>query len=86
MSQEHAEKLFAARPDLYKDPNHKPEMVTAWSGAFEALCGFRPISEIAFFLKGAGAIKLAVGQKRRVSFPPIGRDRRAGRHCGNGRV
>lgn len=50
-NKEHAEKLFATRPDLYKDPNHKPEMVTAWSGPFEALCGFRPIKDIAFFVQ-----------------------------------
>jgi len=52
LSQGHAEQLFASRPDLYKDPNHKPEMVTAWLGPFEALCGFRPIAEIQFFIKG----------------------------------
>lgn len=27
-------------------------MVTAWLGPFEALCGFRPIAEIQFFIKG----------------------------------
>lgn len=25
-NKEHAEKLHASRPDVYKDPNHKPEM------------------------------------------------------------
>ena len=50
--QKHAEELFLKRPDLYKDPNHKPEMVTAWLGPFEALCGFRPLEEIRFFVQG----------------------------------
>ncbi|CAG0893905.1 unnamed protein product [Darwinula stevensoni] len=40
-----AEKLHASRPDLYKDPNHKPEMAVALT-PFSALCGFRPLSEI----------------------------------------
>nr|CAG4636240.1 EOG090X07LH [Eubosmina coregoni]SVE69848.1 EOG090X07LH [Eubosmina coregoni] len=58
----HAEQLFASRPDLYKDPNHKPEMVTAWLGPFEALCGFRPIAEIQFFLKEIDELASVVGK------------------------
>ncbi|MFO7667363.1 MAG: mannose-6-phosphate isomerase, class I [Desulfobacterales bacterium] len=34
----------------YKDENHKPECLCALSD-FEALCGFRPVSEIVFLLK-----------------------------------
>ncbi len=45
-----AQRLFATRPDLYKDPNHKPEMALALS-RFEMLCGFRSVSEIGRFLK-----------------------------------
>ena len=41
-----AERLYAARPDVYKDDNHKPEMAVALT-AFEAMCGFRPFPEIA---------------------------------------
>lgn len=41
-----AERLHAARPDVYKDDNHKPEMAVALTD-FEAMCGFRPYSEIA---------------------------------------
>ena len=41
-----AERLNAARPDVYKDDNHKPEMAVALTD-FEAMCGFRPYSEIA---------------------------------------
>lgn len=40
-----AEKLHATQPDIYKDPNHKPEMALAIT-PFRALCGFRPLSEI----------------------------------------
>ena len=35
-----ARKLHAERPDVYKDPNHKPEMAIALTN-FEGLCGFR---------------------------------------------
>ncbi|CAN0500934.1 unnamed protein product, partial [Ectocarpus sp. 12 AP-2014] len=44
-----AERLYATRPDLYKDDNHKPEMAVALSD-FEGLCGFRPFEEIVFNL------------------------------------
>jgi len=40
-----AEQLHKARPDLYKDDNHKPEMALAVTD-FEGLCGFRPLEEI----------------------------------------
>ena len=40
-----AEELHATRPDLYKDDNHKPEMLIALTD-FEALCDFRPFSVI----------------------------------------
>ncbi|KAF8174214.1 mannose-6-phosphate isomerase [Pholiota molesta] len=41
-----AERLHAEHPDIYKDPNHKPEMALAIT-PFDALCGFRPLPEIA---------------------------------------
>jgi mannose-6-phosphate isomerase len=44
-----AERLYATRPDLYRDDNHKPEMAVALSD-FEGLCGFRPFHEIVFSL------------------------------------
>ncbi|KAF8590294.1 mannos-6-phosphate isomerase [Ramaria rubella] len=44
-----AERLHAERPDLYKDPNHKPEMAIALT-PFTALCGFRPLPEISTYL------------------------------------
>lgn len=46
----HAEKLFSERPDVYKDPNHKPEMCIALT-KFEGLCGFRKLNEINNFLQ-----------------------------------
>ncbi|DBA02064.1 TPA: hypothetical protein N0F65_000311, partial [Lagenidium giganteum] len=45
-----AKKLHANFPDLYKDPNHKPEMAIAVT-RFEALCQFRSLDEIAKHLR-----------------------------------
>lgn len=41
-----AAQLFTERPNVYKDPNHKPEMAIALTDDFEAMCGFRPIFDI----------------------------------------
>ena len=46
----HAEELHAERPNIYKDPNHKPEIAVALT-QFEGLCGFRPLEEIQTFLR-----------------------------------
>ena len=46
----HAEMLHAERPNIYKDPNHKPEIAIALTN-FEGLCGFRPLEEIQGFFK-----------------------------------
>jgi len=43
-----ARDLHKLRPDLYKDPNHKPEQVLALT-PMDALCGFRSLREIAFY-------------------------------------
>jgi len=61
-NKKHAEQLFATRPDVYKDPNHKPEMVIAWLGPFEALCGFRPIEEIRKFLQEVKELASIIGK------------------------
>ncbi|XP_052899786.1 mannose-6-phosphate isomerase [Anopheles moucheti] len=45
-----AEKLHRQFPDIYKDPNHKPELAIALT-EFQALCGFRPYAEIDGFLQ-----------------------------------
>lgn len=42
-----AAQLHTARPKDYKDPNHKPEMAVALEDNFQAMSGFRPISDIA---------------------------------------
>lgn len=40
-----AQQLNATRPNVYKDPCHKPELACALT-PFEALCSFRPLAEI----------------------------------------
>jgi mannose-6-phosphate isomerase len=47
--QAHAEELHAKFPNIYKDPNHKPEMLVTLS-KFQMLRGFRPVSDIKLFL------------------------------------
>ncbi|KAG2012231.1 mannose-6-phosphate isomerase [Coprinopsis cinerea AmutBmut pab1-1] len=47
---ETAKKLHEQSPQIYKDPNHKPEMTLALTD-FEAMCGFRPLPDIARNLK-----------------------------------
>ncbi|TFK98303.1 mannose-6-phosphate isomerase [Pterulicium gracile] len=47
---ETAKKLHAEQPDVYKDPNHKPEMALALT-SFQALCGFLPLPLIATHLQ-----------------------------------
>jgi mannose-6-phosphate isomerase len=44
-NKEMAKVLHNTQGDLYKDPNHKPEMAIALT-PFEMLCGFRKIEEI----------------------------------------
>ncbi|KAJ2076006.1 Mannose-6-phosphate isomerase, partial [Coemansia sp. S142-1] len=44
-----AQKLYAERPAVYKDGNHKPEMSIALTD-FVAMSGFRPLEEIAAFI------------------------------------
>ncbi|KAJ1916720.1 Mannose-6-phosphate isomerase [Tieghemiomyces parasiticus] len=43
-----AERLHSQSPNIYKDPNHKPEMAIGLT-PFEALCGFRDLATIARF-------------------------------------
>lgn len=45
-----AEQLHKRDPKNYPDDNHKPEMTIAVTD-FDGLCGFRPLGEIAHFLK-----------------------------------
>lgn len=45
-----AEEFHKRLPGIYKDDNHKPEMALAIT-PFRALCGFRPLHEIAAYLR-----------------------------------
>ena len=58
----HAEELHQKAPDLYKDPNHKPELVVALKD-FEGLCGFRPFEEIVKFLKEVPELCAVAGEE-----------------------
>ncbi len=58
----HAEELHAKHPDIYKDPNHKPEMAIALT-EFEGLCGFRPLSQIQANLKSVPQLVEVIGSK-----------------------
>lgn len=57
-----AEQLHAQDPDHYPDDNHKPEMTIAIT-PFDGLCGFRPLSEIAHFLKNVPTLRQLVGEE-----------------------
>ncbi|KAL1510034.1 hypothetical protein ABEB36_004690 [Hypothenemus hampei] len=61
-SKEHAEQLHAQFPDIYKDPNHKPEMAIALT-SFEALCGFRPWPQIFKFIECIPELQAIIGSR-----------------------
>ena len=52
-----AKRLHAERPEVYKDPNHKPEMALAITD-FEAMCNFRPAADIADFIDATPGMSL----------------------------
>ncbi|ROT37502.1 mannose-6-phosphate isomerase [Sodiomyces alkalinus F11] len=54
-----AEQLHARDPQNYPDGNHKPEMTIAIT-PFEGLCGFRPLNEIAHFLRTVEPLRAIV--------------------------
>uniref|UniRef100_A0A182QUB9 mannose-6-phosphate isomerase n=1 Tax=Anopheles farauti TaxID=69004 RepID=A0A182QUB9_9DIPT len=56
-----AERLHRMFPDVYKDPNHKPELAIALTD-FQALCGFRPYGEIAELLQRWPALRTLLGE------------------------
>ncbi|GAA5915889.1 hypothetical protein JCM6882_001751 [Rhodosporidiobolus microsporus] len=62
-----AEKLYSDRPDIYKDPNHKPEMAVALTD-FSGFCGFRPPAQIASFLSSVPEFSAVVGESVSSSF------------------
>jgi mannose-6-phosphate isomerase len=55
-----AGQLHSKDPKNYPDDNHKPEMTIAIT-PFEGLCGFRPLKEIAHFLKTIPPLRALVG-------------------------
>jgi mannose-6-phosphate isomerase len=55
-----AKELHLSDPENYPDDNHKPEMAIALT-AFDALCGFRPISQIKSFLATYSSLKSICG-------------------------
>ncbi|KAF2882815.1 hypothetical protein ILUMI_23327 [Ignelater luminosus] len=59
-AKQHAELLHREQPNIYKDPNHKPELAIALT-PFEALCGFRPINEIQNFVKNVRELRAIIG-------------------------
>lgn len=57
-----AKKLHEKFPDVYKDPNHKPELAIALTD-FQALCGFRPYAEIAELLNESKELRALIGEE-----------------------
>jgi len=57
---EFAERLHAVAPNLYKDPNHKPEMAIALT-PFRAMCVFRELQEIRRLVLGVSPERFALG-------------------------
>ncbi|GAA5926896.1 uncharacterized protein JCM15063_000399 [Sporobolomyces koalae] len=55
-----AQRLFDEKPDIYKDPNHKPEMAVALT-EFSGFCGFRPPKQIASFLASVPEFSAVLG-------------------------
>nr|XP_019562884.2 mannose-6-phosphate isomerase-like [Aedes albopictus] len=62
-NKEEAEKLHAQFPDVYKDPNHKPELAIALTD-FQAMCGFRPYEEIHRLLSAWPEIETLLGREK----------------------
>ncbi|KAJ5618960.1 mannose-6-phosphate isomerase [Penicillium lagena] len=65
-----AEKLHARDARNYPDDNHKPEMTIAIT-PFEGLCGFRPLSEITYFLQAVEPLRRLIGDQKASEFEQI---------------
>jgi len=52
--------LHQKYPTVYKDPNHKPEMAIALT-PFEAMCGFRTVSDIKRNIKRYPELSAVIG-------------------------
>ncbi|GAA5830014.1 hypothetical protein JCM3766R1_006739 [Sporobolomyces carnicolor] len=62
-----AKRLHEEKPDVYKDPNHKPEMAVALTD-FSGFCGFRPPTQIAAFLSSVPEFAAVIGSSVSSSF------------------
>jgi mannose-6-phosphate isomerase len=62
-----AEQLHQKDAKNYPDDNHKPEMTIAIT-PFDGLCGFRPLAEIAHFLKNVPSLRRLVGEREAQQF------------------
>ncbi|KAK0546087.1 Mannose-6-phosphate isomerase [Tilletia horrida] len=61
-----AQKLHKEKPDMYKDPNHKPEMAIALS-PFRGFCGFRPLGDIANFVQDVPELRTLIAPGEELS-------------------
>ncbi|TRM58818.1 RmlC-like cupin domain-containing protein [Schizophyllum amplum] len=59
--------LHKEKPDIYKDPNHKPEMALALT-PFKAMCGFLPLEKIVHHLLTTPEFTALVPPKLMTSF------------------
>ncbi|EGX87682.1 mannose-6-phosphate isomerase, class I [Cordyceps militaris CM01] len=73
-----AERLHARDAKNYPDDNHKPEMAIAIT-PFEGLCGFRPLAEVAHFLRVLPPLRRLVGEDAAAQFEAC-----AGEHTDGG--
>lgn len=62
-----AKKIHERDPKNYPDDNHKPEMTIAITD-FDGLCGFRPLGEIAHFLKTIPEFRSLIGEEAAKKF------------------
>ena len=71
-----AEELHAARPEVYRDPNHKPEMACALT-PFQALCGFRPLGQVAAYVEAVPELRVVAGEDVSEAFVRVVREHEA---------
>ena len=55
-------KLHADAPTVYKDPNHKPELICALED-FVGMCGFRSAPEVCAALKSVAELRALLGEE-----------------------
>lgn len=63
--------LHATQPEIYKDPNHKPEMCIALT-SLEAMKGFRPCREIEANLAAFPELRNLIGDEASAAFFQLG--------------